>query len=180
MTARERQQALLAALAVLVVVLVWRQLPSIGSSLAGSRAAPVDGGLVAGHLLPLAVDRLDRDAETYEPGRNIFRQGERPKPPPPSRPEPPKPKPEPKPRAEPPEPAKPQPPKYDHLDLLGIFGPEERRIAVLVDGDVLHNVLVGDVLEDRFVIEAILWDEVELGYVDFPDAPPGRLQISGS
>jgi hypothetical protein len=63
------------------------------------------------------------------------------------------------------------------VTLLGIFGPEDRRIAVLQDGETLINALRGDVVKEKFIIHRIGYETVDLRFVGFPDVPPARIEI---
>ncbi|MEM6795176.1 MAG: hypothetical protein AAF725_14450, partial [Acidobacteriota bacterium] len=86
--------------------------------------------------------------------------------------------PPPPPPREPPPPAVPQPPSVD-FTVLGLFGPESRRIAVLIDGEDLINALERDVVKEEFVIDRIGYQTVSIAFVDFPDAEPVVLEIVG-
>ncbi|MGH7339652.1 MAG: hypothetical protein ACREKH_04110, partial [Candidatus Rokuibacteriota bacterium] len=72
----------------------------------------------------------------------------------------------------------PQLPEVD-LTYLGSFGPEERPIAVLTDGDAIYNAVEGDVVEGQFVVAHIGYESVDLAYVEFPEEPPARLAVGG-
>ena len=72
----------------------------------------------------------------------------------------------------------PQPPPVE-FKVLGLFGPEDRRIAVLIDGPEIINARVAEVVKDDFVIQDIGFEVVDIGFVDFPDAEPVRLEIEG-
>ena len=71
-----------------------------------------------------------------------------------------------------------EPPPVD-VDLLGIFGPKSRRIAVLSDGEILLNVLEGGVVKEKFIVHKIGLESVDLTFVGFPDEAPHRLAIGG-
>jgi len=155
-----------------------------GRSAAARGRAP---GAIPDRIVPLRTDLLDPEAESaFEVGRDPFRYGAPPAPPPP-----------PGPSEE--ELARrrledeerrrlaeeeiadagPQPPAFD-LRYLGSFGPRRRRIAVFADssGDNIYNAREGDTLDDRFVVEAIGYESVDIGFVGFPDVPARRLGIS--
>lgn len=75
-------------------------------------------------------------------------------------------------------PPKPQPPPVDVV-FLGSFGSEARRLAVFSDGSEIYNVLEGDVLKDRFVVERIGYESADVAFLGFPDVPARRLEIGG-
>ncbi len=141
-------------------------------------------------FVALQLDKLDPRTASYEGGRNPFAFYLPPPPPPP---------PPPGPTAEELEalrraqeeaaaraaaealaranqPPVPQPPPIPYT-YLGRFGPRSRPIAVLTVGEEIHNVLLGDVLDDKFRLVAIGMESVELEYVDFPDVPAARLPV---
>ncbi|MEO8198565.1 MAG: hypothetical protein ABI689_17770 [Thermoanaerobaculia bacterium] len=64
---------------------------------------------------------------------------------------------------------------------LGSFGPEKRRIAVFADdkGENLYNVLVGEIVEGKFIVDRIGYESVDIKFVGFPDEPARRLPIGG-
>ena len=76
-------------------------------------------------------------------------------------------------------PAAPRPPPLD-LKLLGIFGPESRRIAVLTDGDGwFQNALEQEVIREQFIVHNIGYESVDFTFVGFPDVEPERIEIGG-
>lgn len=131
----------------------------------------------------LDLDALNGERQEREPGRNLWQYGRVQAPPvqPPAPIEPP-PVPrnvQPAPPVEtvPFEPPKPQPPPVD-VDFLGTFGPPSRRIAVFTDADdVLYNAFEGDTVKDKFIVQAIGFESVDLGFVGFADASAQRLEI---
>lgn len=74
----------------------------------------------------------------------------------------------------------PRPPEVT-LVYLGSFGPATRKIAVFTGtgGETLYNALVGDVLEEKFIVDRIGLESVDLKFVGFPDEPAKRLAIGG-
>ena len=127
------------------------------------------------------LEDLNADAAAYEPNRNIFRFGQRqiaPPPPPPRQITPPPPPPPPPIQREPSAPPAKRPPNID-FKLLGLFGPEERRIAVLVDGKEIINALEEDVVKDQFIVNDIGLQSVEFRFVGFPDDETARIEIGG-
>lgn len=172
---RERQKVVLAVLLLLLAVLLWQRLTG-GSRTDPRRAAVARArqALEPGEVLELRLGAREDGAAINAPSRNLFAYVVERRPPPPR----------PAPRAEPPplerevEPAEPRPPEVD-VTFLGSFGPESRRIAVFLDGEEVVNAKVGDVLKDKFIVEAIGYESADLGFVGFPDAPSRRLPAGG-
>ena len=79
----------------------------------------------------------------------------------------------------PPTPPPPTPPPLDHLRFLGSFGPPDRRIAVVMSGEELHNVREGAVLEGKFIVHEIGYESLAIAFVGFPQEPPRRLPVGG-
>ncbi|MGB5881354.1 MAG: hypothetical protein WBH85_15100 [Thermoanaerobaculia bacterium] len=196
MTPERRKQFIFAALALALLFLGWRQIRqgSFGTSKTVERAAggPARGAVTAngvGNGDPLVVELrvgdLEREPGDYAPGRDPFRFGAPPPPPPPP---PAEPDPDALRRAEealaaqePPEeatPPQPVPPPVDVV-FLGSFGSAKRRLAVFSNGKAIFNVLEGGVLNEKFVVVRIGFESVDVGFVDFPDAPPERLAVGG-
>lgn len=73
----------------------------------------------------------------------------------------------------------PQPPEVD-VRFLGSFGPRQRRIAVFADatGANVYDAREGDTVDDRFVVERIGYESVDIGFVGFPDVPARRLGLA--
>ena len=177
-----REKNMLGLLAILLVVLGWRYIPTIGRggggggpTVAAHRAQDYAGiGVVEPRLAALEAERAE-----YEPGRNIFRYAPKAPPPPPPVVAPPPTQPRPvvaPPPTAPPPPRGPQPPTLD-LELLGTFGPQSRRLAVLRDGEILINALAGDVIDGKFVVDAIDVESVRFKFVGFPDVEPESIVI---
>lgn len=180
-----RQRTLLWVLLALFVVLGWRFLPGLFSREGGFVGIGRDNArqsqvMATLELVQPKLEALEAEAGQYEPGRNIFGYAAKAPPPPP----PPKPPPTKAPtkvvRQPPPAPppARPQPPPVT-VDLLGIFGSESRRIAVLSDGTNLLNVVEEGVIDGKFIVHRIGFESVDLKFVGFPDAEPHRLVIGG-
>lgn len=187
MTPEERQKRVAWVLGALLLVLaaLWG-VPWIGRALGGdgtlwSRGPTTRSAAVDEEVVELRLADLARSPHEYTPGRSIFRYAEPPAPPPVAPPPPrPVPKPPPPPPAgPPPPPPKPQPPPID-FELIGIFGPAEGRIAVLRDGDTIINARRNDLVKERFVVEQIGFESVDIGFVGFPDAPSQRLPMGGN
>ncbi len=197
MSKKQKQQALLAVLALILVIAAGRRLGSLFSvdSFSGSGGRS-SGGRTTGlaeqdwrTTLP-EVEELHSSAlvmgtEALSEGRDPFQAG---------RPEPP---PRPKPtesdlrqRIEearqrrttevtaPVRPPAPRPPAIDVV-YLGNFGNGRRRLAVFTDGSEIFNVPEGDILKDKFVLVKIGMESADLGFVGFPEAPAQRLEIGG-
>ncbi|MEM9558321.1 MAG: hypothetical protein AAGC60_28975 [Acidobacteriota bacterium] len=172
--ARQRQLAI--ALVVLLVVLVgWR---FGGESVVGwlrgddpsARRAQRTRLLADQQIVDVRLDALGGQAGTYQPDRNLFRYGEPPRQAPPPR--------SPRPLAPPPPVVAPPPPEPTitvprpppvSIELIGIFGPERRRIAVFRDGEEIVNALRGDEIKNQFILNEIGFQSVVLGFVGFPD-----------
>jgi hypothetical protein len=66
---------------------------------------------------------------------------------------------------------------------LGSFGPADRRIAVFSDGATVHNRREGEILAERFVLERIGIESVDVRPLQDPGAPaapPQRLVLGRS
>lgn len=180
---RTREKVLLGLFAVLAVfqgvrVLSSRwgsgDIPLLRGGSSSLRSAAQSAAIA--EVMPLDLEALEGSRAQLEVGRNPFRYVARatptPLPPPPPRFEPP-------PVEVPtPFPSGPQPPEVD-LTFLGSFGPQQRKIAVFTDGQTIYNAMVGDVLERKFIVHAIGYESVDLGFVDFPDEAPERLAVGG-
>ncbi len=160
---------------VLAAVLLWRlggplierwlDLTELENLARAETTSALDGV----QLVEVRLGELTHKAAGYRPDRNIFRFGPEPPPvyvapPPPVYVPPPPPPVDTGPKV----PPKPQPPPVPY-ELIGIFGPKSRRIAVLSEGNEVQNVLVGDVLRNAFVVRDIGYQTVEFGFVGFPD-----------
>ena len=183
---QRRERIGLLVLVILAPIAGWRYLEPAVLNLAGSggggnvrRFQP--RAVVRQPMTELRLEALAVASGEYEPGRNIFRFGEKPKPPPPPPPPPPREPPPQQPQAPPPprEPPKPQPPPVD-VTLLGIFGPERRRVVVLTDKEgTIINALEREVIREKFIIDKIGYESVDIAFVGFPDAAPQRLEFGG-
>ncbi len=181
-----RERVLLVILAILAPLGTWRYVKPTLMSFASGGARSQEG--VSGvppspqarePIAELRLSALEVRGGEYEPDRNIFRYGEKPKPPPPPPPPPPPVRAVRRAAAPPPPPPAPKPPPLD-LKLLGIFGPEHRRIAVLTDGDSwFQNALEEEVIEEKFIVYKIGYESVDFKFVGFPGAKPERIEIGG-
>jgi hypothetical protein len=71
----------------------------------------------------------------------------------------------------------PAPPAFPWT-YLGSFGPADRRIAAFSDGATVHNRREGEILAERFVLERIGIESVDVRPLETPGvsaAPPQRL-----
>jgi hypothetical protein len=62
--------------------------------------------------------------------------------------------------------------------LMGIFGPTDRPIAALLNGDQLINAREGDVVLRDFRIQKIGYESIDVGFVGFPPTESRRLGIA--
>ncbi len=185
-TLGQRERALLWVLVLLLPIAVWRYLQPTLMSFArgGDRRLENVRGVSPNRdarkpIEELRLSALEARGGEYQPDRNIFNYGRKPPPPPPP---PPPPRtvtrskgPPPPPR----QPAKPTPPPLD-LKLLGIFGPEHRRIAVLTDGsEWFQNALEQEEVQGKFIVHKIGYESVDFTFVGFPDVEPERVEIGG-
>jgi len=194
---KQKQQALLAVLALILVIAAGRRLGSLFSvdSFSGSGGRS-SGGRTTGlaeqdwrTTLPKVEDlhssALEMGTEALSEGRDPFQAG-RPEPPP-------RPKPtesdirqrieearqrRPTEVTAPVRPPVPRPPAIDVV-YLGSFGNDRQRLAVFTDGSEIFNVPEGDILKDKFVLVKIGMESADLGFVGFPEAPAQRLEIGG-
>ncbi len=181
---------LLGLLGIVVVVAAWRYLPSFGGGPGFTRTTAADLRSTTIDVVELAAYTLDQPPPPSRPSRDPWSFGTRPAPeptgdepaaPPPNTPEPPRSAipetPEPKPPA--PEPLGPKPPPVD-VFYIGSFGRSDNPIAVFVDADKsIFNALEGDLVKDKFEVQNIGYESVDLLFVDFPDERPVRLAIGG-
>ena len=198
MSEERKRLVMVGLLVLLVVVMAWQYvLPLVFEDDFGGRGP--SGGPLTSSAANVEVSTLDLEALTgqardYKPGRNPFTYYQPPPPPPPPKPAGPSPE-ELARRAEEERlrreaaaearrlelernPPKPQPPRFE-LTYLGSFGPESRRIAVFTDGEEIFNALVGEILDEKFVVSDIGYESVSITYVGFPDTPATRVGIGG-
>ena len=183
----EQQKKILAVLlVVMAVVFAWRfAVPALydwarGSDQDRDRRSARARSIATQNVVDVRLGDLLAERASYTPNRNIFRYGQKKAPPPPPPPEPTPVKPDftPKPPPPPPPPPPPQHPPVP-FKVLGVFGPEDRRLAVLIDGEEITNAFEQDVLRDTFIIDEIGLESVLFGFVNFPDDTE-RVEISGS
>ena len=197
MTKKQKQQALLAVLILIILVMAGRRL---GSGLTGGLGGPVGRSSVARSAgqsgtdwrasLPtveeLQIEALVVESESFSEGRDPFQVGRPAPPPPPSRPS----ESDLRRRIEearqrrttevvqPSRPSVPRPPAVDVV-YLGSFSSGRMRLAVFTDGAEIFNVPEGETLKEKFVVVKIGIESADLGFVGFPDAPAQRLEIGG-
>lgn len=176
-----REKRLLLALGLFALgFLAFRGVPWLIGTLSGGAApgGPEDRVSAGTSGQVVELNRLDPQLQNYEVSRNPFVYGELPPPPAPPRPKPkvtppPPPPPEPPPR---PVDTGPKPPPIDY-QFVGSFGPRDRRIGVLTDGDNIINVQKGERVGDVVWVENIGFETIELKYVDFPELPAVKLEV---
>jgi len=78
----------------------------------------------------------------------------------------------------PPTPAPPPLPPNIAFQLIGIFGPKDRPIAVLRTGDQITNARKGDVVFGQFTIQNVGYESIDVGFVGFPPGETRRLPIT--
>lgn len=130
------------------------------------------------------IDPKDFDAPTgkgpSETGRDLFDLREpTPPPPPPPTPRPPMPG-EPNyigPLPPPPPTPTPRPPEIS-FKFLGSFGPKDRPIAVVQQGDAVFNARAGDTLFGKFVLRKVGYESIDVGFVGFDPNETRRLPIT--
>jgi hypothetical protein len=176
----KQQKQILVALAILLPVIFWMQFGKSGKGRSRTRAShsrKVESSLDGKQLVDLRLSSLDAPPGSYEPNRNLFIFAPDPPPPPPP-PPPPIVRREVARIAPPPprEPLEPQPPDVD-LNLIGIFGPERHRIAVFTDGETVINAVLDEVINEKFIVDRIGWESVDLKFVGFPKSEAETLEL---
>jgi hypothetical protein len=73
-----------------------------------------------------------------------------------------------------PTPVPPLPP----FKLIGIFGTRDRPIAVLQTGEETYNARAGDVLFERWIIQKVGYESIDVGFVGYSPTETRRLAIS--
>ena len=180
---------LLGLLGVVAVIAAWRYLPSFGGGPGFTRTTAADLRSTTIDVVELSAYILDQPPPPSQPTRDPWSFGSRPVPEatgdepevPPS-PEPPRPAiPETRvvPETPAPEPIGPQPPPVD-VFYIGSFGRIDNPIAVFIDADKsIFNAFEGDLVKNKFEVQNIGYESVDLLFVDFPDERPVRLAIGG-
>lgn len=182
---------LLGLLGIVVVVAAWRYLPSFGGGPGFTRTTTADLRSTAIDVVELAPYTLEQPPPPSRPSRDPWSFGTRPAPEATGEPVAPPP-PEPVQPAVPETPAPPvirdtpapealgpKPPPVD-VFYIGSFGRSDNPIAVFVDADKsIFNALEGDLVKDKFEVQNIGYESVDLLFVGFPDEQPVRLAIGG-
>ena len=115
-----------------------------------------------------------------ETGRDLFELRD------PTRPPPPTPTPRPPapgegafvgPLPPPPPTPTPKPPEVT-FKFLGSFGPRDRPIAVIQQGDEVFNARAGDTLFGKFVLRKVGYESIDVGFVGFAESETKRLAIA--
>ena len=183
---------LLGLLGIVVVVAAWRYLPSFGGGPGFTRTTAGDLRSTTIDVVELAPYMLDQPPPASSPTRDPWSFGSRPAPEaalpeletaPPPEPEgpaiPETPAPITIPETTAPEPIGPEPPPID-VFYIGSFGRSDNPIAVFIDADKsIFNALEGDLVKDKFEVQNIGYESVDLLFVGFPDEQPVRLAIGG-
>ncbi len=79
----------------------------------------------------------------------------------------------------PPPPLTPTPaPPAIAFKFIGTFGPRDRPIAVIQQGDQVLNVRTGDVLFGKFVLRKVGYESIDVGFVGFAESETRRLGIT--
>ncbi len=183
---------LLGLLGIVVVVAAWRYLPSFGGGPGFTRTTAGDLRSTTIDVVELAAYTLDQPPPASSPTRDPWSFGSRPAPetalpeletappPEPERPAIPEtPAPLTIPETAAPEPIGPAPPPID-IFYIGSFGRSDNPIAVFIDADKsIFNALEGDLVKDKFEVQNIGYESVDLLFVGFPDEQPVRLAIGG-
>ena len=121
-----------------------------------------------------------RSSAGAETGRDLFELRD------PTRPPPPTPTPRPPapgegafvgPLPPPPPTPTPKPPEVT-FKFLGSFGPRDRPIAVIQQGDEVFNARTGDTLFGKFVLRKVGYESIDVGFVGFAESETKRLAIA--
>ncbi len=185
------RSVLLVLLAIVAAFAGWRYLRSFGGGPGLTRTASADLRSHAIEVVELAAHILEQPSPEGMQVRDPWSFGSPPAPKP-ATPEAalvePPPEPvqqvvpeEPKPAPTPPVPRqadRPRPPAVD-IVYLGTLGRDDDPVAVFSDGSDIYNAFVGDLVKDRFEVQRIGYESVDLGFVGFPDVPAVRLAIGG-
>ncbi len=185
---RRPNPLLLGLLGIVLVVAAWRYLPSFGGGPGFTRTTADDLRSTTIDVVELAAYTLDQPPPASSPTRDPWSFGSRPVPtatapvpetPPPSEPVR-SPIPEtPAPKLPEPEALGPERPPVD-IFYIGSFGRSDNPIAVFIDADKsVYNALEGDLVKDKFEVQNIGYESVDLLFVGFPDEQPVRLAIGG-
>lgn len=78
----------------------------------------------------------------------------------------------------PPLPTPTPPPPTAPFKLIGIFGPKDRPIAVLQNGEEIYNARAGDVILGRWIIQKVGYESIDIGFVGFPPTETRRIPIT--
>lgn len=70
----------------------------------------------------------------------------------------------------------PPPPHFDRT-YIGYFGPKEQPVAVFRKGNEVEVAITGGVLDDTFIVRDVGYDDVEIGYVGYPEEVTTRVPL---
>ena len=177
------QAMLLGALALVLVLAVvkWRPGADAPAPTVAAGGAPRAAGRPAGDEAPPAAPRGRRTSSSAntkevtvdelpvlntkdfdpprgsagETGRDLFELRDPTRPPPPT----------------------PTPPEVT-FKFLGSFGPRDRPIAVIQQGDEVFNARAGDTLFGKFVLRKVGYESIDVGFVGFAESETKRLAIA--
>ena len=175
----KRERFLLAVLVAVVLFIGLRWVVSTASSGdlgltlgRGSAGRVNDAPRFSIEVTELRLQDLDRGSSKWVIGRDPFRFGAA------APPAPPPPPPRKRPKPAPPQPTGAQPPAFT-FSYLGNFGRRAQRIAVFSDGETIHNAMVGEILDGKFIVAGIGFESVDIEFVGFPDAGAKRFAAGG-
>ena len=171
-----REQALAAVLCVLVTVWLFTP-PEPGVPGEVRRLWEPSSPCCLEPLAELRTEALDRHVPAFEPGRNLFAFAARPVDVQRSKAGDPQEKKIPQPGGDTPEGSPSAEPPLE-LPVLGVFGPERLRIAVLEGGSGgPTNLLEHDVVQGRYRVIAIDTKSILLRDTASPGSPPVRVEV---
>jgi len=65
-----------------------------------------------------------------------------------------------------------------NLQYLGRFGPPDKQIAVFTRGTSIFNKQEGEVIDNRFIVDHIGYEAVDIRFVGFPEVPVKRVGVA--
>lgn len=69
------------------------------------------------------------------------------------------------------------PPPHFNRTYIGYFGPKESPVAVFRRGKEVEVALAGGVIDDTFIVREVGYDDVEIGYVGYPEEVTTRVPL---
>jgi hypothetical protein len=70
----------------------------------------------------------------------------------------------------------PPPPHFNRV-YIGYFGPKKRPVAVFRKGTEVEVALTGGVIDDTFIVRDVGYDDVQIGYVGYPEEVTTRVPL---